>query len=126
MNPLRDQIIDMIKHEVEFGRSTYPAYVTNYNNTNRTIDVRLSRVNHGESTSNNQYIEKQIKDISVLNSRAIKDDPPMSGDYVYLDFINNDFSKAIILTILRKNDADVNRTGKDIEQSLYSQNGGIL
>lgn len=126
MNPLRDQIIDMIKNEIEFGRSTYPAYVTNYNNSTRTINVKLSRVNHGGSTSGNQYAEKEIKDISVLNSRSVKDDPPMPGDYVYLDFINNDFSKAIILTILRKNDADVNRTGKDIEQSLYSQNGGIL
>lgn len=111
-NSFQKKILRMIDDQIDFKRSSYTAYVIDYNHSKKTIDVKLSGYNHGRTDEEDEYAEEKIKDILILNDKQLKKDNPKPGDLVYIDFVNNDMSKAVLLSVMKKPDGNIDNTGK--------------
>lgn len=113
-NAFKQSVLKMIDDEIEFKRSSYTAYVVDYNHKKKTIDIKLSGYNHTKSEGEDSHSEEIIEDILVLNDKQVKKDKPERGDLVYVDFVNNDMSKAVLLSVVKKPDDNIDNTGKEV------------
>lgn len=123
MNPIRKIIQnEIVEPALLASRDAMLAEVVHYNPLSYSVDVmplsRKIKDNHtGESIS-----DHMIKGVSVMHSRAVKDEVPEPGDIVYIDFPGQDMSHPIILALMKKNLCDeTNRTGGTISKTLASQ-----
>ena len=57
-NAFKSNILKIIDDQIEFKRSSYTAYVIDYNHKKKTIDVKLSGYVHGQTDKENEYKEK--------------------------------------------------------------------
>lgn len=109
-NPLQQAILKLVEPEIRAANNTALAEIVKYDNKSRTITVKLVNsglAQEGSELSGPEYLE----DITVLNSESFKSEKPKSGEKVYLSFVDNDYSKAIILSIIRMVKSDTNDTG---------------
>lgn len=119
-NPLRDQLLKMVREQIDVNRTAYTAKVVRYNSDSKTIDVKLIGFLHGgSSSSDDQFSEEMVQNILILNTESIISGKPKAGDLVYIDFVNNDMSKAILLTNIVIPTSNVDNSGKQVNQSIY-------
>lgn len=125
-NKFKENILKMIDQQINFKRSSYTAHVVNYNHESKTIDVKLSNTGDGMSVGGDQTQEERVENIAILNDKLLKSEEPKKGDFVYIDFINNDMSKAVLLSIIKKPDDNINNTGKSVKEpeETFSLFGG--
>lgn len=121
-NPLRDSIKDMIDSGIRMSKTSLLTEVVGCNHKAKTIDVMPLGQKGGSSADNGLESSTIIQNISIANSRAIKDESIMPGDYAYIDFIDHTKSKAIVLNVMKRQVYnDVERTGATMLKSLSSQ-----
>lgn len=126
-NPLREAILrDIVEPAVKAANNTVLARVREYDKKSEKVSVVPLNFSTSVQTGDSSIVDETIDDISILNTEAIKSEALKDGDLVYLSFVNNDYSKGVILSILKDMHSNVNDTGKTEEQTIWSKLGNIF
>lgn len=121
-NPLQNTIKSMIDVGVKASKTTLMTEIVKYNHEGRTIDVKPVGQDGGVSLSNGNQSDNLIKNITVLNSRVIKDEGFQPGDLAYIDFLDSTQTSAVVLNIIKREVfADTDRSGATLLKPLSSQ-----
>lgn len=121
-NPLQDKIKKMIEQGISAGRTTVMMEVVSYDHASRTVDVKPLGQMGGGATPSSGYTDYAIRKLSVINSRAIKDEGLQPGDFVYIDYIDSTRSTAVVLNIIKRSlTEDLERSGATSKKTLSSQ-----
>jgi hypothetical protein len=123
-NPLRDSLIkDIVEPAIQASRKAFLGEVMCVDEMAGTIDVKPYGSNIVESSGDSLMSEDFIEKVSFLNSLSFKDMKPQTGDKVYIDFINNDMSRPVLLNIIREVSSEMFDTGQSLLPSSVDQTG---
>jgi hypothetical protein len=121
-NPLQDKIKKMIEQGISAGRTTIMMEVVAYDHASRTVDVKPLGQVGGGGTPSHSHTDYMVRKLSVANSRAIKDEGIQPGDFVYIDYIDNTRSTAVVLNVIKRSiTEDLERSGATSKKTLSSQ-----
>lgn len=121
-NPVRDSIKQLIDAGIRNSKSSIMTEIISYNHKAKTIDVKPLGQIGGESSESGMQSATVIKNISIANSRAIKDEGLQPGDYAYIDFIDQTRTQAVVLNVIKKQlYNDTERTGATMLKPLSTQ-----
>jgi hypothetical protein len=123
-NPLREAILkDIVEPAIRASKKTLLGEVVYVDEFSGTLDVRPVSSPMLSSYDDELVTEEFIEKVKFVNSNSIKDAKPVVGDIVYIDFVDNDLSKPVLLNILKHVDSDTFKTGISEMPTSASQFG---
>lgn len=122
MNQIQKNILqNIVQPAIRNSITTRLCEVVDYN-PKGTIDVKILNASSEQESIGDYIVDSFMKDILVINSSAIKDEVPEPGDIVYIDLINGDRKRGVLLSLLKRNiSSDRDKTGGSISMPLSSQ-----